>query len=160
MSAKQANNRLPPASNVATGENKASGALRTGHHRYQIRKKLSVFSTPESVCYISKAVARSTLVKPLICRAALQASKMLYIWAHLYIVEVSLVHSRRYPCAAAIPAYLHFRICLMHIAGKHIYILRLRVAAHKADARYVVAILPYKAIEHQGVSGSPTSPQR
>lgn len=28
MSAKQANNRLPPpASNVATGENKASGAL-------------------------------------------------------------------------------------------------------------------------------------
>lgn len=43
MSAKQANNRLPPASNVATGENKASGALRTGHHRYQIRKNFQSF---------------------------------------------------------------------------------------------------------------------
>ena len=113
-----------------------------------IRGIFVILFLPESRGDVGEVVANSTLVKALVGGALLQATKVLYVRTKLDVVEVALAYRLRKLLSTAVPRHLNVLVLTVQILCKLANVLRVGIAAHKANAGYLAAILLHKLVEH------------
>ena len=106
---------------------------------------LSLFS-PEAWRYVLPFPTLCPLIHPLVCRASVERSQMLYIWPDLDIVEAVLYQYRTYDSPSGIPGHLEFRVYILYIYGHIVDIADCRVASHERHACYGAFVFLYHLV--------------